>query len=178
MGKDMKCEILLVPVGTVPAEVCDWLASGLPVAFNCDCSIAPALPHPFYAWDARRKQYQAEPILAQVQKCQTTYALAMADLDLCVPDLNFIFGLADYAGARAIIALPRMRQGFYHLPEDAALFRARVIKEAVHELGHVLGLSHCRDRRCVMAFSNSLADTDYKGQEFCERCRKQLTIGN
>jgi len=170
----MKCDLLLVPVGLVPKEVCDWLASGLPPAFDCVCRIAPALPRPDFAWDARRRQYQAEPILAQVHKGEATYALAIADLDLCVPDLNFIFGLADRAGARAIIALPRLRPSFYRLPEDAALFRERAMKEAVHELGHVLGLGHCRDRRCVMTFSNSLTDTDYKGQAFCARCQKQL----
>lgn len=86
-------------------------------------------------------------------------------------ELNFVFGLADRATARAIIALPRLRQSFYGLPDDIALFRERAIKEAVHELGHTFGLGHCRDRRCVMAFSNSLADTDRKGQEFCERCQ-------
>jgi len=53
------------------------------------------------------------------------------------------------------------------------LFRERLTKEAVHELGHVYGLGHCRDRRRVMAFSNALADTDEKRADFCVRCRKQ-----
>jgi archaemetzincin len=81
--------------------------------------------------------------------------------------------LADRAAARAIIALPRLRQSF-DLPDDAFLFRERTVKEAVRELGHTFGLSHCRDRRCVMAFSNSLADTDYRGQAFCARCRNRV----
>ena len=74
---------------------------------------------------------------------------------------------------RAIIALPRLRQGLYGLPEDMALFCERVVKEAVHELGHTFGLGHCRDRRCVLAFPNALMDTDYKGPGFCTRCQKQ-----
>ena len=48
------------------------------------------------------------------------------------------------------------------------------VKEAVHELGHTRGLGHCADPRCVMAFSNSLADTDRKGKEFCARCTYKL----
>lgn len=167
----MKGEILLVPVGAVPAEVCDWLMDALPRVFDGICHVAPALPHPTCAWDARREQYLADAVLAQVYVSEVTRALAMADLDLYVPDLNFVFGLADRAAGRAIIALPRLRQSFYGLPENAALFRERVVKEAVHELGHTIGLGHCRDRRCVMAFSNSLADTDYKEREFCERCK-------
>jgi archaemetzincin len=76
--------------------------------------------------------------------------------------------------ARAIVAVPRLRQSYYRLPEDADIFRQRVVKEAIHELGHVFGLEHCHDRRCVMAFSNSLEDTDYKGSEFCPECHRDL----
>jgi len=51
---------------------------------------------------------------------------------------------------------------------------ARAVKEAVHELGHTFGLDHCSDPRCVMHFSNMLADTDRKGREFCPSCRARL----
>jgi len=173
----MKDEILLVPVGTVPPEVCDWLAGKLPLALNCVCHIAPALPHPLAAWDARRRQYQADSILAQVQRSEATCALGIADLDLYVRGLNFVFGLADRGRRRAIIALPRLRQSFYSLPEDEGLFRERVMKEAMHELGHVLGLNHCADAHCVMHFSNTLADTDYKHAAFCQQCSRTLGRG-
>jgi archaemetzincin len=174
MGTAVKKGILLVPLGTVPVEVFSWLADALPPVFDCTCRVALALPQPTLAWNARRGQYLADAILTEVQRGEAARALAIADLDLYVPDLNFVFGLADREAARVIIALPRLRQSFYRLPEDMALFRARVVKEAVHELGHTFGLGHCRDRRCVMTFSNSLADTDYKGQAFCARCQKQV----
>lgn len=170
----MKGEIRLVPVGTAPVEVCGWLADALTAAFGCACRVETALPHPAFAWNARRKQYSAEAILAQVSAHAAMRILAIADLDLYVPDLNFVFGLADRAKARAIIALPRLRQSFYRLPENMAVFRERAIKEAVHELSHTFGLGHCHDRRCVMAFSNSLADTDDKGRGFCEPCSRTI----
>ncbi|HKZ85579.1 MAG TPA: hypothetical protein VJ793_18230 [Anaerolineae bacterium] len=75
-----------------------------------------------------------------------------------------------------MIALPRLRQSFYSARDDEALFLARAAKEAVHELGHTYALEHCRDRRCVMTFSNSLADTDYKGRQFCARCASRLPV--
>jgi len=172
----VKGEILLVPIGTVPPEVCGWLMDALPLVFDCTCSVAPAMPHPAFALNSRRAQYSADAILAHVDAEEARYALAVADLDLYVPQLNFVFGLADRAAARAVIALPRLRQSFYGLPDDTSVFCSRMVKEAVHELGHVQGLEHCRDRRCVMAFSNSLTDTDYKGQEFCERCKKARKV--
>jgi archaemetzincin len=167
-------EILLIAVGRVPAVVGDWLGLGLPGAFGLPCRAGRPLPHPSYAWNAQRRQYLADAIRDRLDPGESTCALAVTDQDLYVPRLNFVFGLADPANRRAIIALPRLRQSYYRLPEDKDLFQQRVLKEAVHELGHVFGLRHCGDRRCAMAFSNSLADTDFKGSVFCARCRRQL----
>ncbi|MFX1263344.1 MAG: archemetzincin, partial [Promethearchaeota archaeon] len=98
----------------------------------------------------------------------STHALGLVDLDLFVPDLNFIFGTAQFGG-NAIVALPRLRQSFYGLPDDDSVFFQRTVKEVFHELGHVLGLRHCTNH-CVMQFSNSLSDTDRKPDSFCQRC--------
>jgi len=100
--------------------------------------------------------------------------LGVADVDLYVPSLNFVFGEADPSDRVAVISVTRLRQSFYGLRDDTALFLDRVGKEAVHELGHVFNLRHCTQPRCVKFFSNSLADTDWKEDDFCNRCRTDL----
>jgi len=46
-------------------------------------------------------------------------------------------------------------------------------KEVIHELGHIFGLPHCKNK-CVMQFSNSLAEAMEKPSHFCQECIKKL----
>jgi archaemetzincin len=48
--------------------------------------------------------------------------------------------------------------------------RERLVKEAVHELGHTFGLRHCDDWRCVMTSSHGVERLDVKSAEFCFLC--------
>ena len=101
-------------------------------------------------------------------------ALIITDVDLYMPDLNFVFGLADAKKKVCIISLTRLKNEFYGLKPDYRLLIERAMKEAVHELGHTWGLAHCPDARCVMHFSDSLKDTDNKRSTFCRSCRDAL----
>jgi archaemetzincin len=51
----------------------------------------------------------------------------------------------------------------------------RAQKTALHEIGHSLGLTHCRDRRCVMYSSTRIADTDFKQSHYCPTCLELFT---
>jgi archaemetzincin len=169
----MEAGIRVVPVGEVESQVLEHIRSALQEAFIRECRLGEGLPKPEYAYNPRRGQYSANEILQRLRLDGANRVLGVVDLDLYVPELNFVFGLADPFGGGAAIALSRLRQEFYGLPKDRILFLQRVVKEAVHELGHTYQLNHCADRRCVMAFSNSLADTDYKSPVFCEKCQSK-----
>ena len=168
--------IALVPVGQVDESILIVIGQGLSEAFGRAYVIAAALSHPDYAYDRRRGQYLADAVLAQLSRLDVEAErwLGVADVDLYTPGLNFVFGQARMDGPAAVIALPRLRQGFYGPPDDEALFYQRAVKEAVHELGHTYGLGHCRNPHCVMCFSNSLPDVDRKERDLCLSCRRKL----
>jgi archaemetzincin len=173
----MEDTLYLVPVGEVPGDVLTAIRPKLEGALGIVCGIAPSLPHPFDAYNTSREQYLSADILAQLGQLDLPGAfrfLGVVNLDLYVPELNFIFGQATMGGREALVALPRLRQSFYGLAEDRDLFHLRLLKEAIHELGHTFGLGHCSQRTCVMCFSNSLRDTDIKGESFCPGCRSML----
>ncbi len=119
---------------------------------------------PPHAYNPHRGQYLAKTFLEVCGKKEGKVVLGVANVDLYAQGLNFVFGEAELGGRCAVISIYRLRS------EDRALFRARIQKEAVHEIGHVLGLRHCPNPLCVMHFSNSLHDTDIKAGWFCKRC--------
>jgi archaemetzincin len=115
-------------------------------------------------------------LLKSINPDSTTKVLAICDFDAYSDELNFVFGQAHLGGRVAAIYLARLRDEFYFGKSTKMnnLFERRVIKEAVHELGHTFGLRHCQISKCVMHFSNSLQDTDFKDDELCDRCNKIL----
>ena len=136
---------------------------------------------PTHLFDKTRKQWISDSLLDWLLESNkpdiTTKVLAICDFDAYSDELNFVFGEAHLGGRVAAIYLPRLREEFYVRKSDknkSNLFEQRVVKEAVHELGHTFGLRHCQISKCVMHFSNSLQDTDFKDDKFCERCNKIL----
>jgi archaemetzincin len=153
-------------------------AMNSPTTIATDASVrtAPPIngtPPPLNLFDKNRKQWESGNILQWLldrnKPDRSKKILAVCDFDAYSNNLNFVLGQAHVDGRVSAIYLPRLRQEFYGLT-DISLFYQRIVKEAVHELGHAFGLNHCNNTRCVMHFSNSLDDTDMKENIFCNIC--------
>jgi archaemetzincin len=167
----------LIPAGSVEEELLKELVKSIRDKLGVMAEIGELIGIPEEAFDARRNQYHSTRILNSLEKVGAfgkAQLMVVTEVDLFVPTLNFVFGEALPSKEVAIISLCRLRQEFYGKPADHKLLKKRMVKEVVHELGHVWGLRHCPDPRCVMFFSNSLADTDRKSDNFCKRCKGLL----
>jgi archaemetzincin len=137
------------------------------------CRTFPAMENPHYAYNEARGQYDSKSILKHlIQICpeNTLRMIGVTHVDLFVPILKYVFGLSQIDGPCAIISLYRLYPQFYDQPDDSNLLLKRVEKTAMHELGHTLGLTHCRHRHCVMYSSTRIEDTDAKHTFFCPTC--------
>ena len=127
------------------------------------------------AFDSSRNQYHSTRILVLLEKhIQSTKVhclLGITDYDIYIPGMNFVFGEARLPGRVGVISTYRLKATG---SETGRFYEERVVKEAVHELGHTLGLNHCEDETCVMHFSVSLEDTDMKGSGLCKPCQGRL----
>lgn len=173
----MDKNIFLIPIGPVPDDLLIGLKDRLAKAVDHNVDIGEEIPRPLTGYNPHRLQYQGDALIEALRALPYPTAerlLGLIDADCYSSHLNFVFGQASMDGREAFIALPRLRQSFYNLPEDLTLFRERVLKEAVHELGHTRGLFHCPNPHCVMHFSNMLQDTDIKTADFCPQCWDRL----
>lgn len=161
-------ELVIVPFEGMPASVVGALGDDL-AARGVRTVVDPPVPLPMSAYVSRRGQFDAELLLELVGGRGVPHVIGLTQRDLFADGLNFVFGLAARASGACVVSVARLTQG-----ADDAIFRARMLKEAVHELGHTLGLVHCPDPACVMHFSNSLDDTDRKGDAYCRRCAALL----
>jgi len=167
----------LLPVGKVDVSLLRDLRAKIPRCLHVDCEIFPENLDPAPSYHAERQQYHSSEILQRMQalvRPRDWRVLAVAEVDLYIPILKYVFGEAQMGGPCALVSVHRLRQEFYGLDRDDALLRERLLKESVHELGHTLDLHHCQDYRCMMASSHSVEWIDLRENMFCDSCRSQV----
>jgi archaemetzincin len=170
-------KIGILQIGQINSNIIQRIQENIRMIFpKTKCiTITEKLPIPEEAFDKTRNQYFSGAILRKIQEYAekekaSDRVLGIVDVDIFVPELNFVFGEAECPGKAALISLWRLKPEFYGEASSMELFLERSTKEAVHELGHTLGLRHCSNPFCVMYFSNSIFDTDRKQSLFCNKC--------
>ena len=125
-----------------------------------------------YIINIKIMQFRADLInrwLSGRRRHENSIIIGVLNIDAYVPPLNFVFGVATPYNMVATIYLPQLKH--FSSPE---IFRERIYKEILHETGHLFGLEHCKIKKCVMSFSNSVYDVDMKTGKFCVKHYKTI----
>ena len=170
--------LVLQPLGpAMPAADVEFVKRSLLAFYDFDLSIATPQALPQKAFYAPRQRYRAEKLLDFLQTLipegvERIIGLTAADISTtkgAVADWG-IMGLATIEGRVSVLSSFRCRRKV----KNAEHATIRLGKVAVHEMGHSLGLDHCKTHGCIMHDGEGSAltvDTEY---DLCSRCRAAL----
>lgn len=165
----------LLPVGKIETSLLEDLSEAIPGRLPVCCEVLPLKLDPTPSYHAERQHFHSSEILQRMQglvRPRDWRFLAVAEVDLYIPILKYVFGEAQIGGP-CVVSTFRLRQELYGLDQDDALLRERLLKECIHEL-HTLNLRQCQDYQCAMASSHSVEGIDLRDNQLCEACRYEL----
>ena len=169
----------LLPIGDLDGRLLRELAPAIADTFRVPCELIAARLDPEFAYHRERQQYHSSEILQAMQgyvETDSWRVLGVTAVDLYIPILTFVFGEAQMGGPCALVSAHRLRQEFYGLPADSETLHQRLLKEAVHEIGHTLDLTHCEDYQCAMAPSHAVEWIDLKDSLLCSSCQSRVFV--
>jgi archaemetzincin len=164
--------LLISPIGDldVDGELLEQVQKEIGKVFGYETKLYPLIEEKDLHADPIRKQYHSTPIietLAIISPPEAVKILAITKVDLFIPVLTHVYGEAQLGGKACILSTYRFSEKSRF---ELETFRRRIVKEAVHELGHTFNLRHCRDSACVMHYCRSMREVDRKSHRFCRYC--------
>lgn len=176
----IRAVVVLVVLGEFPPELVDAVEAALRATYQVEVRREPPSPLPRAAWYAPRKRYRADRLLAHLgamvaDEPAGTRVLGLTSADISTSKGRYkdwgVFGLGELGGTAAVVSGFRL----WRETSDPATIRWRVTNTAVHELGHVLGLDHCEEPRCVMLDAEGgITNTDESQGVPGPACRETL----
>lgn len=164
---------MISPIGNFDAEITESVEKGISRIFGFPARILPILENVGFAYDSGRNQYHSTPILEKLEGRAPSFALkvlAITDVDLFIPILTHVYGEAQLGGRACIVSSYRLKG--YALPTRInSSHIQRIVKEAIHELGHTFSLRHCREHACIMHYCRTELDVDRKSDRLCRYCK-------
>ena len=159
-----RAHVRMVLLGDFPRRWIEPVRAALERDLRVRASVdAQPLPLPRAAYYRPRRRYRAERLLEFLGRRFASEARDVRVLGLTRRDISTtsephydwgILGLADIGGRAAVVSSFRVRR---RASPEQALFR--MTTTAVHEVGHVLGLDHCDESRCLMRDAEGTMDT-------------------
>jgi archaemetzincin len=84
-----------------------------------------------------------------------------------------VFGLGYRPGPSCIISTYRIAH------KSRSVFMERLKKVAIHEVGHNLGLDHCKTNDCVMQdAAETIKTIDRSAMQLCVNCKSKIGLAS
>lgn len=164
-------ELQLIAVGSVSLQLLKELEAPIAQVLGVEAFAGKAqLPAPAFAFNKDRQQYHTTAIMRRLLTLKepgVPLVLGVTDVDLFQPDTNFVYGEADRESRAAVMSTWRVKA-------EGEAWKRRAWVEAVHQAGHLVGLSYCEDARCAMYLATTITDVDRRQLHLCNNCKNEL----
>jgi archaemetzincin len=169
----------VAPFGEVPDAALQAVAAFIRTHLHLGAQILAPLQTPTGAYDQKRGQYNAATLIKAFKSMPFDEGLdkviAVMNVDLFIPIFTHVLGEANEGGRFALASLFRLGDAADRLPASLDQIVERLVKVAIHELGHLFNMGHCLNKHCLMHYSGNLADLDVTSLAFCDYCSEFLT---
>ena len=179
---DTRSKIYVVPLGDIAekqAELLERSTEYFSIFFDCETELLPPESLPGAAYNAERRQYDADVIIDEVmgplarEREDALATIGLVGENLYHGNLNFVIGLGSHAQRAGVYSVHKFYQWTPGKRDRDQAALIRTLKTGSHEIGHTLGLMHCTFYECVMNGSNSLPESDRRPLFLCPVCLRK-----
>jgi len=169
--------IALQPLGTVNKKIIETVTGEIERVYRARVIVLPARKLPKRSYYPPRRRYRADVLLDYLREIggdRYDKIIGLTTKDISATKGKHydwgIFGYGSLGGKPCVVSTYRLRRG-----ASWKLFRNRLAKVVIHELGHTFGLDHCPTPGCVMEDGRGTVKTVDRGTcEFCPICRERI----
>jgi archaemetzincin len=197
----MDNNINILVLNDINRNILRYLVRNLALTFGSNVKVSKHIIIPTTLFNEEKSQYNGRKLLRFLIDNMTlkeikAVNLALFDRDLFIGSLDYAFGLASAFPRISVISILRLHPHFQkdyfagglrkreagRFPlfvrrlnsREKTLYYNRILKEAIHGIGHTMGLTHCIQKECIMHPSDTINHIDSKETGFCKTCRELL----
>jgi archaemetzincin len=187
---DRTIKVGIRPFGNFNRSLTDTVSNALVKTFGAKVHVLERSVLPKEAFiNVKSPRYRADKIISMVRAEKPDsldYIVSLTDKDISTtkrddlgrvkrPESKYsdwgIFGLGYRPGPSCIVSTYRLKDS------DQRKFIERLKKVATHELGHNLGLEHCKSELCVMRDAvETMKTIDRVSSKLCEQCSERIGV--
>lgn len=153
----------VVPLGDVDERHAETARRALVDTYEFDVQVTERQPLPEAAVDDETGQYRADGLL-EALPTGGPLRLGLTEVDLTYSRRDYVFGVGYLGESRAVCSTYRLEGA------DRATTDERLRKQAIKQVGHLLGLENC-DSHCAMRFAPTVDELDVRPETLCRECR-------
>jgi predicted Zn-dependent protease len=167
----------IVPFESVPAIVKREVLSTAQSTFDADVTVRDRHSLPDAAYNSRRDQYNGEELAIEVERignAPTNLGLTTRDLyippdesilDVLKSNFDCVFSASFSDGSGGMCSTYRLETN------NRSVFKSRVRKETVKQIGYMQGMEYCENSLCVLSHTPTVKELDNQTDTMCDSCR-------